>query len=74
MAITKWTVVSSKHCEFIDQDVDLKEQRVFPSSDFLRMQGIKHQVRACTCSAAIQCNLIGIPCRFALTPLRDDFL
>lgn len=65
MAIKKWVVVAVKHCGMIDKDVEFKEQRVYPSNDNLWMHGMGHQVRACTCSAAVDCNMAGVPCRWA---------
>ena len=74
MAIKELVTVGSKHCEMIDLDVELKELRVYPSSDFLHTQGNDHRVRMCTCSAAIDCNLAGIPCQWALnSPGNDRF-
>lgn len=74
MAIKKLVTVGSKHCEMIDLDVELKELRVYPSSDFLHTQGNDYRVRMCTCSAAIDCNLAGIPCHWALnSPGNDRF-
>ena len=65
MAAKQWVVVAAKHCEMIDKDVELKEQRVYPVNDILWMPGMGYQVRACTCSAAVECNMAGVPCRYA---------
>lgn len=71
MAIKQWVVVDTRHCQLIDKDVEIKEQRVYPTDDFLLVQGIEHQVRACACSAAIECNMSGVSCRWAYT--NPDF-
>lgn len=74
MAIKTQVTIKSKHCDLVDMDVELRESRVYPSSDFLRVQGNEYRVRMCTCSAAIQCNLAGIPCQWALnSPGNDRF-
>lgn len=66
MAITKWVTIGAKRCDLTDLNVELKELRVFPANDFLRAMGNEHRVRYCTCSAAIDCNMAGVPCRWAL--------
>ena len=33
MAIEKWVVVGRKKCDLIHQDVELREQRVYPTAD-----------------------------------------
>lgn len=65
MAAEKWVIVETKHCVKIDQDVELREKRVYPTMDFLKMVDDGFRVRACECSAATQCNLAGIPCKWA---------
>ncbi len=72
MAREKWTTVGQKHCDLIALDVELKERRVYPTADFLNTQGNEYRVEACTCTAAIQCNLAGIPCRWAFTSPDND--
>lgn len=72
MAAKNQVTVKVKHCELIHLDVEIKEQRVYPSTDFLQTQGYNYQVRACTCSAAIDCNLAGIPCQWALNSPATD--
>jgi len=74
MAIEKWVVVGRKKCDLIHQDVELREQRVYPTADFLSDFGRAYQVRACTCTAGIDCNLAGISCKWALNaPDIDRF-
>lgn len=67
MAVTRWVVVGSQHCRIIDKDVELKEQRIYPLNDFLWMEDMEHKVRACTCSSAVECNMVGVSCRWAYT-------
>lgn len=74
MAIEKWVTVGEKNCEYIGLDVELKERRVYPVADFLRGFGDVYRVRSCVCTAAVDCNLAGIPCKWALTaPDTDRF-
>lgn len=72
MASKKWVIISSRHCELIDLDVELREERIYPSADFLRAEGNEHRVRVCECSAAVQCNLAGIPCQWAYNSPGND--
>ncbi len=72
MAVEKWVTVGAKHCELIDLDVEMRERRVYPTSDFLHTQGNEHRVRGCVCTAAIQCNLAGIPCQWAFSSPGND--
>jgi len=74
MATKTAVIIRSKHCEIIGLDVELKETRVYPSSDFLRAEGNEYRVRMCACTAAVRCNLAGIPCQWALnSPGNDRF-
>lgn len=65
MAAEKWVIVESKHCEVIDQDVEIKEKRVYPTADILQMVDNGHRVHLCTCSAAVYCNMTGISCEYS---------
>jgi hypothetical protein len=49
----------------LDLNVELKEQRVYPSSDFLTTLGVESYVRSCFCTAAIRCNMAGVTCHWA---------
>ena len=74
MATEKWVVVGRKEGDLINQQVELREKRVYPTADFLREFGAAYRVRACLCTAAIDCNLAGIPCKWALNaPDTDRF-
>lgn len=74
MALKKIVAVGAKHCELIDLDVELKEERIFPTADFLQTQGNTYWVKSCACSAAIACNMAGVPCHWALnSPGNDRF-
>jgi len=74
MAQKRWVTVDAKHCELVGLDVELKEQRLYPTVDFLSAMGNEYRVRMCVCSAAIRCNMAGIPCQWALnSPGNDRF-
>jgi len=74
MATEQWVVVGQKNCELIHKDVELREQRVYPTADFLRDFAAAYRVRTCACSAGIDCNLAGIPCKYAFNaPDTDRF-
>lgn len=72
MATTKWVTTGKKQCELIHLDVELREQRVYPTADFLNDFTHAYRVRACTCTAAIDCNLAGIPCKWAYNAPNTD--
>lgn len=67
MAVQSWVIVGSKHCRIIDKDIELKEQHIYPTHDFLWVEEMEHRVGACSCSSAIECNMAGVPCRLAYT-------
>ncbi len=74
MALIDRVTVTAKHCDMIGQDVEFREERVYPSADFLRTHGNAYWVKSCGCTAAIRCNMAGIPCRWALNnPDSDRF-
>jgi hypothetical protein len=74
MATKEWVLVSAKRCDLLGVDVELREQRLYPTSDFLRARGNEYRVRACSCTSAIACNMAGISCRWAYTnPDNDRF-
>jgi hypothetical protein len=74
MAIETWVVVGQKNCDLIQQDVELREQRVYASADLLRDFAGAYRIRACVCTAAIDCNLAGISCKWAFNaPATDRF-
>lgn len=65
MATENWVVVSAKYCERVGRSIEIKERRVYPASDFLLTVDNRGQVREHVCSAAIECNMAGIPCSLA---------
>jgi hypothetical protein len=74
MAVEKWVIVESKHCELIDLDVELRERYVYPTVDFLYTLGNEKRMLACMCSAGIDCNLANISCQWAFnSPGNDRF-
>lgn len=74
MAREDLVTIASRHCELIDLDVEIRELRLYPSNDFLRVQGNDYRVKFCGCTAAVQCNMAGIPCRWALNGYSTDRL
>jgi len=65
MATEKWVVVSASYCERIGRNIEVRERRVYPTSDFLLTVDNRSQVRQHVCSEAIECNMAGIPCSLA---------
>jgi hypothetical protein len=73
MANVTWVTTGSKHCEFIGQDVEMREQRLYPAVELPDMPAAV-VVKSRTCTAAIDCNLAGIPCLWAFNnPFTDRF-
>ena len=72
MAIEKVVTVKSKHCDLLNRDVELREWRIYPSVDFLRIEGSTCRVQMCACTGAIECNMRGIPCSWAYTNPGND--
>lgn len=74
MAQKRWVTVEAKHCELVGLDVELREQRLYPTVDFLNSVGNECRVRVCICSAAVRCNMTGISCQWAMnSPGNDRF-
>ena len=74
MATEKWVVVGRKECDLIRQQVELRQKRVYPAADFLRDFTGGYRVETCLCTAAVDCNLAGIPCKWAFNaPDTDRF-
>jgi hypothetical protein len=65
MAMERWIVVNAKYCGRVGRNIELKERRVYPTSDFLLTVDNLSRVRGRICSAAIECNMAGIPCSLA---------
>lgn len=63
-----------KKCDLIHQDVELREQRVYPTAHFLSDFGRAYQVHAYACTAGVDCNLAGISCKWALNAPDTDQL
>lgn len=73
MATEIWVEKDSKWCDLIGQDVVLAEKRVFPAEMMPDVLG--YRVAGCRCTAAVDCNLAGIPCKWAFTnPTLDQFV
>ena len=74
MATEKWVVVGRKECDLIQLPVELRQKRVYPASGFLRDFTGGYRVESCLCTAAVECNLAGIPCKWAFNaPDTDRF-
>jgi hypothetical protein len=72
MAATKWVVGNRTWCERAGAEAVLMEQRVY-SADILP-DAMSHRVITRRCSAATECNLAEIPCRWSFTrPACDPF-
>lgn len=72
MATEITLTTGSKWCDLIEQDMDYVEERIYPSA--MMPDTIGYRVRACRCSLAIDCNLAGVPCKWAFTnPDTDQY-
>ncbi len=72
MASNNWVKTGGKWCDFVHQDVEILEQRAYPDDRLPDMIG--YQVVGRKCTAAIDCNMLGVPCKWAFTnPNSDQF-
>lgn len=73
MATEIWVLRGEKFCDLIERDITLREKRLYPAENL--PDTIGYRVVQCECSAAIDCNLAGIPCQHAFTnPTVDQFI
>ena len=70
MASEQWVTIGRKHCELIEQDVAVMERRVY-SADVIPGLGA-YRVKERKCTAAIDCNMAGVPCSWAFTNPESD--
>ena len=74
MSTITWDTVKRIHCEGIQQQVALVEERVYPADFVTHLGGQSFQVRKRQCTYGIECNLRGHPCRWSgLNPDYDPF-
>lgn len=68
----QWHVIAKRWCEAAQAEVELMEQRVYPTTEL--MPDGAYQVAQRRCTYAIDCNLGDVKCRWAFTnPLNDPF-
>lgn len=72
MAYQTWITVDRKTCEKLNREVEMRELRAYPAADFLRTFERRFQVSSCSCSAALECNLAGVPCRWAFNSVESE--
>ena len=73
MSSQVWVKKQSQFCIRLKQTVYLLEERVYPGS-LIPEVGETYQVRAQKCSAGVECNLLGLRCRWSgLNPTYDPF-
>lgn len=73
MSSQVWVKKQSQFCSRVKQTVYLLEERVYPGNSIPGV-GEPYQVRAQKCSASIECNLLGMRCRWSgLNPMYDPF-
>ncbi len=73
MATKVWQTVKQGQCPTTRREAELVEERIYPHESFSDT-GPAYQVLAKHCSNGIECNLMGVPCRWAGTnPFNDPF-
>lgn len=73
MSSQVWVKKESQFCFRVKQTVYLLEERVYPGNTIPDI-GEPYQVRAQKCSAGLECNLVGMRCRWSgLNPTYDPF-
>ena len=70
MATATWYPIQTKWCELIGRDVALVELRVYPAEIMPDLP--VYRVLSCKCSADVDCNLAGIPCKWAYNAPECD--
>lgn len=64
MAVAKWVNLGIKFCDFVDEEVELLEKRVYPTG-FLNVGNARYRVLMRKCSAGYQCSHMEDPCQWA---------
>lgn len=73
MSNQEWVKKQSLYCDRLKQTVYLLEERIYPEG-ILPDVGEPYQVRSQKCSAGLECNLLGMRCRWSgLNPTNDPF-
>ena len=73
MAKEEWVTVKQEWCDAIGEEVELKEQRVYPND--VIPDPTNYRVVARRCSVDITCNVAGFPCKWAyLNEELDPFV
>lgn len=72
MAVMKWVTVARKQCDVTHREVELRELRVYSTTDTLTDFTGNYRVRACACTAAVDCNMAGVSCKWAYNAPDSD--
>ncbi len=72
MTSPQWVTVGSRYCDLIKRPVELQERRIY-APDMVAGPSV-YRVLGQRCTAAIDCNLAGVPCCHAFSnPTTDRF-
>lgn len=71
-AMARWEVVERQWCDALEREAELMVKRVYPGDMLYDMQGPRIVARKCSCD--LECNQLGIACKWAYTnPDNDPF-
>lgn len=65
METINWVEKGRTWCDLAGREVVVYEQRVYPCDEGPCLES--YRVLATRCSASIECNLAGLPCKWAFT-------
>lgn len=71
-ATRRTVLIDTGGCEYRPGRAELIEERVYPADPIPDLAG--YRVVSRRCSRAVECNLAGVPCKWAfLNPFNDPF-
>jgi len=66
MSVEKWVTLGTKHCEKVNEEVELMEKRIYPTGiQDSNSSGENYRVLLRKCSAGYQCGHMENPCVWA---------
>ena len=71
MSNQQWVTIGRKYCELIKQDVAIMQLRSYPSGMINAGLG-SYRVHETKCTAAVDCNMAGVPCSWSFTNPDSD--
>lgn len=71
-SMTRWEIAETRWCHAPQRRAELLVKRVYPADILYDMQGPRVVAQKCSCD--LECNQLGVSCRWAYTnPDKDPF-